>query len=167
MKKIVFYPILFAIDPILLILTGNLMVIPIKQLFPLIFIVPICVAGLFWIVNRWLGDMNRAGFVVFLTTFWFFHYGTFSQFFKFIKIDPNPFRSHWVLLTLWTLLPVLLSSKLIWRKITSPQTITLFLNIFCILITGYSMTRIIIDLVSQILFNPTITQDIQKSIDHS
>jgi len=164
MKKIVFYPILFSIDPILLLLTGNLHLINVNQLFPFILIIPLCATGLFWLLNRWLKDIHHAGFVTFLIIFWFFHYGSIYQFVKLFNTGSIPWRSHWILLPLWTGVLVFLSSRLVWRKITSPQTITLFLNIVCILITVYSIIRISDYVVTRNFFNPIISEDIQKSI---
>jgi hypothetical protein len=167
MKKIVFYPILFSIDPILLLLTGNLSVIPIYKLFPLILIIPLFAAGLFWLLNHWLKDIHHAGFVTFLTLFWFFHYGTIYQFTKFVSPGTIPWKSHVILLTLWTGVLIFLASKLVWRRIGNPQIITQFLNIVCVLITSYSIIRISADAVTRNLYHPKITQNIHESIDLS
>jgi len=157
----VFYPILFSIDPFLLLITGNLSVVPIAQIFPSIIIALFSALFLFWLISKWLKDIHRAGFVTYMVIFWFFHYGIVYSFLKILQITSFPSRLHWFLLPLWTAIPIILSSKMVWRKITSPQTITLFLNIMGIAITGYSILRISMDVISRNISFTNYLQDNQ------
>ena len=54
MKKYVFYPVLFSINPILLLLAVNITTVSISQLFPVILITPLIAIGLMWLLNKWL-----------------------------------------------------------------------------------------------------------------
>jgi hypothetical protein len=99
------------------------------------------------LTNRWLKDIHRVGYIVFLFIFWFFHYGTIRLWANTISIGPTFFGSHWIFFPIWTLAFLVLSSGFLWRKITSPETITLFLNIVCILIITFSIARISLELI--------------------
>jgi hypothetical protein len=158
MKKYVFYPILFSINPILLLLAANISDLPLSQLFPVILISPIVAAGLMWIINKRLKDIHRTGFIIFLATIWFFHYGTVHLWAKGIHIGSTSLGSYWILFPLWTLIFILFSSGLLWRRITSPETITMFLNIVCITLVAFSVVRISIDIAPRYLINPDVPE---------
>ena len=162
MKKHVFYPILFSVNPILLLLAANISDVPISQLFPIILITPICAFGLMWLLNKWLKDIHRAGFIVFLAIFWFFHYGTIHLWANTIRIGSFSLGSHLIFFPLWTVVFLLFSSGWLWRRISSPQTITMFLNIVCILIVGFSIIRISLDVAPRYLTNPDVAQALQS-----
>jgi len=160
MKKFAFYPLLFSLNPILLLLAANISDVPISQLMPVILITPLVAAGLMWIMNKRLKDIHRAGFIVFLITFWFFHYGTVHSWAASVKIGPVSLGSHWIFLPLWTIIFVFFMSKWLWNKITSPETITMFLNLVCIVLVAFSVMRISLDLIPRYTTHPEISKAI-------
>ena len=162
MKKYVLYPLLFSINPILLLLAANISDLPLSQLFPVIVITPLVAAGLLWLLNKWLKNIHRAGFIVFLIILWFFHYGTVHLWANKIHIGPISLGNHWAFFPLWTLIFILFSSGFLWRKITSPETITMFLNLVCIFIIAFSILRISLDLVPRFRTSPDLTQALQS-----
>ena len=163
MKKFAFYPVLFSINPILLLLAANISDVPVGQLFPVIVISPVVAAGLMWLLNRWIKNIHRAGFSVFLLTFWFFHYGTVHLWVNNIHVGSLSLGTYWIFLPIWTLIFIFLSSQLVWSKITSPETITLFLNIICIIIVGFSILRISLDLAPRYTTHPDVAKIIETS----
>ena len=156
LKRIVFYPVLFSIDPILMLLTGNLSSILLHQMFPSIILVLFCALSLFFVVNKKLKDIHRAGFITYMAIFWFFHYGIIYSFTKVLHITSFTSSLHWVLLPVWTAIPIFLSSRMVWKKVSSPQTITLFLNIIGIIITSYSVIRISADFLLRNIYSPCL-----------
>ncbi len=158
MKNPAIYPILFSIDLSLLIIAGNINEIPFHQLFPSILIIPILIFALFLLYRRIFKSNHRAGFVTFMSLFWFFYYGFFYSFSRYLDFAINPLILHLVLLPIWTILPVLLSSGLVWKKISSPQTITSFLTIVSVLIACYTIIRISLDGITRVLYDPAQTQ---------
>ncbi len=161
MRKIIFYPILFSINPMLLLLAANVSDVSISQLFPVIVIAPIGALVLLWLLNKWLKDIHRAGFIVFLTIFWFFHYGTVHLWANAIHIGPVYLGNQWLFLPLWTIIFLFLMSGLLWRKVTSPETITLFLNLACLAIVCFSIIRISLDVIPRYLTRSEVTQAVQ------
>ena len=162
MKKYVFYPILFSINPILLLLAANISDLPLSQLFPVILISPIVAIVSIWLLNKWLNDIHRTGFIIFLATIWFFHYGTIHLWANAIHIGSLPLGTSWILLPLWTLVFVLLASELLWKRVTSPETITLFLNVVCIILVGFSLSRITLDIAPRYFTHTEIPDEIKS-----
>jgi|WetSurSiteA1Bulk_404760.scaffolds.fasta_scaffold17230_2 hypothetical protein len=72
MKIYVFYPILFAINPILLMYFININGIPVSLLFPVIFVTPLIALALMWLLNKYYKDVHRAGIDGYTLMFWFF-----------------------------------------------------------------------------------------------
>jgi hypothetical protein len=162
MKKIVFYPILFSLNPILLLFASNVSDIPISELLPIILITPICAIGLMALLNRWLKDIHRAGFLVFLISLWFFHYGTIRVLADSIQIGTFSLGNHWILFPLWTLAFCFLSSGWLWRKITHPETITFAFNLISSLLIVFCIFRISVDLFPRYFTLPKIQQSIES-----
>ena len=162
MKKYVLYPLLFSVNPILLLLAANISDLPLSQLFPVILITPLVADGLLWLLNMWLKNIHRAGFIVFLTILWFFHYGTVHLWANIIHIGPISLGNHWIFFPLWTLIFILFSSGFLWHKITSPETITMFLNLVCIFVVAFSILRISLDLVPRYLTRQDLSQALQS-----
>jgi hypothetical protein len=162
MKKYVFYPILFSISPILLLLGANISNWSISQLFPIILITPVCSIGLMWILYKWLKDIHRAGFIVFLITFWFFYYTPIRVWANTIHIGSISFGGHLIFFPLWTLVFIIFSSGWLWRRITSPETITMFLNLVSIIVIVFSILRISLDLAPRYLTRPDTNHAIQS-----
>jgi hypothetical protein len=162
MKKYVFYPILFSINPVLLLLAANISDLPLSQLFPVILISPIAATLLLWLVNKWLNDIHRAGLIIFLSTIWFFHYGTVHLWANSIHIGSIPLGTDWIFFPLWTIIFILASSGLLWRRITSPETITLYLNIISIVLVAFSVFRISLDVAPRYLAHPDIPEAIKS-----
>ncbi len=157
MKKVAFYPILFAINPILLLLAGNINDIPISELFPSILISPLVATGLMLLINWRLKNIHRSAFFVFLLEFWFFHYGTIRPYFLNLHVGNISLGDHVVFLPIWSIVFILFGSGLVWRRITSPTTITLFLNIFCIALIIVSLGRNLQQLLPQYLTKPQVS----------
>ncbi|HEX9090761.1 MAG TPA: hypothetical protein VF831_04695, partial [Anaerolineales bacterium] len=161
MKKFTFYPLLFSINPILLLLAANISDVPVSQLFPVILIMPLVAGGLLLLLNKWLKVIHRAGFIVFLITFWFFHYGTIHLWAASIKIGAVSLGSHWIFLPLWTIIFAFFMSTWLWKKITSPETITMFLNLACVVIVVFSILRISLDLIPRFTTHPELSKAIE------
>jgi hypothetical protein len=146
MKKCVFYPILFALNPILLLFSANVSDIPLTKIFPVILIIPLICGGLFFALARMLKDCQHAGFLVFLLEIWFFHYGTVHSMAIPLLRDLVNINIHWLLIPTWSLLFLLLGSNLVWKNVRSPQTITSFLNTLAVVLIVFSVGRIILDI---------------------
>jgi hypothetical protein len=162
MKKFVFYPLLFSVDQILLLFAANLADIPISQIFPVIMILPMVTGILVWLLYEWLKDFHRAGFIIFLTILWFFHYGTVHILASQFLSGKISLEFHWILFPLWTLLFVLLSSDLLWRRVTHPEVITLYMNLTCISIFVVTVFRLTYDLAPRHLNLPKISPSKQS-----
>ena len=162
MKKYVFYPILFGVNPILLVFSANVSDLPLAILFPGMVIVPLLCGGLFALLARITKDTHRSGYVVFLLEIWFFHYGTVH-----LMASPHLSRlveinAHWLLIPIWTLTFLLLGSHLVWKKVTSPQTITSFLNALALTLVIFSAGRIILDVIPRYVNRP-ISSDVAQA----
>jgi len=166
MKKIVFYPVLFSLNPILLLFASNVSDIPISELLPIILITPICAIGLMALLNRWVKDIHRAGFLVFLISLWFFHYGTMRVWADSIQIGKFSLGNHWIIFPLWTLIFCFFSSGWLWRKITSPETITLAFNMITSLIIVFSIFKISADVIPRYSIHPEIQQSISSITEY-
>jgi hypothetical protein len=169
MKKYVFYPILFSINPVLLLLAANISDLPLSQLFPVILISPIAATLLLWLVNKWLKDIHRAGFITFLASVWFFHYGTVHLWANSIHLGSVTLGTSWIFFPLWTLFFILLASGLLWKRVTSSKTITFFLNVVCIILVAFSILRISFDIAPRYLTHPNIPEEMKSltSVPHS
>ncbi len=167
MKNIVFYPMLFALNPILLLYSANVSDIPLSKIFPVIVIIPLICGGLFFILARRLKDLPRAGFVIFLLEIWFFHYGTIHSTATPLLREMVKINIHWLLIPAWSLLFFFLGSNIVWRHIRSPQTITSFLNTLAVLLVIFSTGRVILDIVPRYSDRPLANFVIQALPDHS
>jgi hypothetical protein len=157
MKKIVFYPILFALNPILLLYSANVSDIPLSKIFPVLVIIPLICGGLFFVLAKVLKDLQRAGFVIFLLEIWFFHYGTIhSTAIPFLR-EMIKINIHWLFIPAWSLLFFFLGSNIVWRHIRSPQTITSFLNTLAVILVIFSTGRGILDIVPRYSDRPLAT----------
>jgi hypothetical protein len=165
MKKYVIYPILFSINPILLLYAINFSDVPLSSIFPVIFLAPLLTFGLMWLFNKLFKDMQRTGFVVFLILLWFFYYLLLRVWINEIHIGPISLGIHWIILPLWTLFFLLLSSNWLWKRIKSPETITMFLNIVCIIMIAFSIFRISTNLIPRFFVRADSKQEIQPSIE--
>ena len=161
MKKFVFYPILFSINPILLMYFVNINGIPLSLLFPVIFITPLIALGLMWLLNKYYKDIHRAGFIVFIITLWFFYYIPFRIWVNRFQIGSISLSDHWIIFPIWSLIFLLISSRLIWKRVTSPQTITFFLNLVCVILIAFSIIRISMKLVSRFFVRLDVPEVIQ------
>jgi hypothetical protein len=158
MKKCVFYPILFSTIPILLMYLVNINGLPISLLFPTIFLAALISLGLIWLFFKYNKDVHRSGFVIFILTFWFFYYIPFRVWVSNIDTESISFSSHWIVFPIWSLFFLFISSSWLWKKISSPQTITFFLNIVCIVLISFSIVRISLKLISRYV-QPASIQD--------
>ena len=156
MKKLLspYYPILFATNPILLLLSANISDLAVSQIFPAILILPILAGLLMFGLYRLFNDSHRAAFIVFLGILWFFFYGTVRMFAGAAVIGNVALNQHAIFFTIWTLAFLLMGSGLVWRRVQSPQTITNFLNLVCTLVFVVSVGRIALDLSTRYLNPP-------------
>src|SRR4030043_907984 len=115
MKKIVFYPVLLSINPILLMYLVNINGIPVFLLFPVILITPIIAFGLMWILYKYYKDIHRAGFIVFIITLWFFYYVPIRVWATRFQVGSISLSDHWIIFPIWSLIFLLFSSGLIWK----------------------------------------------------
>ena len=154
MKYNVYYPILFSINPILLLFAVNLNEITISQLFPVVILSPLTAAGLIWLLNKYLNNYHRSGYIIFILSFWFFHYGTVRLYLvNAIYIGNTSIGAHLIFFPIWSMVFILLGSSWLWRRITSPITITRYLNIFCVALICLSLYRITRSLIPQYFIN--------------
>jgi hypothetical protein len=151
MKKFVFYPILFSINPILLLYAVNINDVSLSLLFPIIPILIIAVIASMWMLNKWLKDTHRVGFLLFIFAFWFFYYVPINLWVNNLHILPNFTGYNWIIYAIWYLAFIFLSSRWLWKKITSPETITMVLNYFCVILVSISIFRIARDLIPRYL----------------
>ena len=154
MKNYVFYPILFALNPILLVFSANVSDLPLAILFPGIVIVPLVCGVLFALLTRITNDIHRSGYVIFLLEIWFFHYGTVHLMSLAFLSRMVQINVHWLLIPVWSLTFLFLGSNLVWKKVTSPQTITYFLNALAIILVLFSTGRIILDVIPRYTHRP-------------
>jgi hypothetical protein len=162
MKKYVFYPILFAINPVLLLYAINISDVPASVIFPVILVCPLITLGLMWLINKYIKNIQRTGFIVFLFLLWFFYYVPFRVWVNKIHIGSISIGSHWIILPIWTLFFLFLSSNFLWQRIKSPETITMFLNIACIIMITFSIFRISTNLIPRFLVHQDLTREIQS-----
>src|SRR4030065_1421713 len=148
------YPVLFATNPVLLLLSGNISDFALAQAFPMIFIIPTLAGIAILLYYHLLKDAHRAGFIVFLSIFWFFHFGTIRLVAGSINIAGIQIAQTWFFFIFWTLLFVFLGSSIVWRKVTSPQTITNYRSLVCVIIFLVSIGRMAIDLAPRYFQKP-------------
>lgn len=165
LKKYAFYPVLFGINPILLMYAVNSSDVAPALLFPIILIAPLITIGLLWVINKWLKNIHRAGLVVFVLTLWFYYYIPFKI--GISNLTLGAISSHLFLFPIWLLVLFLPTSSYIWRKINNPEIITLYLNILSIVLIGISIFRISKDLVPQYLSTPENSSLIQSKPDNN
>ena len=168
MKKYVFYPILFLINPILLMYAVNISDISFSQLFPIILITPLLALGLIWILFKLYKDIHRAGFMVFLLTFWFFYYVPVRVGANNIHIGSTSLGSNWIIFPIWCLVFLFLSSGWVWKRIKSPETITFFLNTLSIILVSFSIIHISRHIIPRYITHTEVIHDIltnSESID--
>ena len=159
MKKYVFYPILFSINPILLMFAVNISDLSVTQLFPIILITPLLALGLVWLFYKIFKDIHRAGFIVFLLIFWFYYYVPVRLAANTFKIGSILFGSIWIYFPIWCLLFLFLSSGWIWKRIKSPETITMFLNTLSIILISLSIFRISTELIPRYNTRKEVSQN--------
>jgi hypothetical protein len=114
-----------------------------------------------WLINKYIKDIQRTGFIVFLFLLWFFYYLPLRVWIDKIHIGPISFGMHWIMLPLWTLFFLFLSSNWLWKRIKSPETITMFLNIVCIIMVSFSIFRISTNLIPRYFVHADKKQEIQ------
>jgi len=148
------YPVLFATNPVLLLLSGNISDFALAQAFPMIFIIPTLAGIAILLYYHLLKDAHRAGFIVFLSIFWFFHFGTIRLVAGSINIAGIQIAQTWFFFIIWTLLFGFLGSSIVWHKVTSPQTITNYLSLVCVIIFLVSIGRMAIDLAPRYFQKP-------------
>ena len=154
MKKLAFYPLLFALNPILLVFSANVSDLPLAILFPGVVIIPLVCGLLFALTASVTKNVHRSAYVAFLAEIWFFHYGTVH-----LMAQPSLSRwvdinAHWLLIPVWSLIFLFLGSSLVWKKVTSPQTITAFLNVLALSLVIFSTGRIILDVIPRYTNRP-------------
>jgi hypothetical protein len=165
MKKYVFYPILFSINPILLLYAINLSDVPLSSIFPVIFFAPLLTTGSMWLVNKYIKAIHRTGFIVFLFLLWFFYYLPFRVWINKIQSGSISFGNHLIVLLLWTLFFIILASNRLWKRIKSPETITMFLNIVCIIMVCFSIFRISTNLIPRYIVYLDKKREIQPNAE--
>ena len=161
MKKYVFYPILFSINPVLLLYAVNSSNVPLSLLFPIVPFILIAILGIMWLLNKWLKDIHRVGFIVFVFSFWFFYFVPIKIWVTNLEIVPKSSASDWIIFAIWCAVFLLFSSRLLWRKVSSPETITMFLNYFCMILISVSVVRISIDLIPRYLYRVDVSSIVQ------
>lgn len=166
-KYPIIYPILFALNPILLPLSANISDISINEAFPLIIILPIIAISLMALGKKVLKDPNRSGYITFILFIWFFHYNNFKDIIISYLESGTPPNIHLILFPIWTILFIFLISHIIWRRISNPNRLTLLLNLAIGTIVLFSIVRIGIDLIPRYRHPSYITKNIFNDIDHS
>jgi hypothetical protein len=164
MKKLVFYPILFSINPILLLYSVNINNISPTQLSPGIFISALVALLLLFLVNLIIKDIHRAGFIVFILALWFYYYMTFQGWVSNVHIGSISIGLHWITLAIWSSVLSFMISKWFWRRITQPEYITLYLNLVCIVLVTFSIIRISMDLVPMYFYKQAVNNETQSTI---
>lgn len=148
------YPILFAANPVLLLLSSNISDLPATQaVLPLLLLCGL--SGLLMLgLYRLFKDSHRAAFVTFLAVFWFFFYGTVYRVIGAVLSAQSPTLQHIIFFPIWSLAFLFMGSGILWRRIQSPVTITNFLNLICAIVFVISVGRIAIDLAPRYLSQP-------------
>ncbi len=164
MKKLVFYPIIFSINPILLLYQVNISNMAYSQLSPIIFIAPLAVLLLLIGLNRILHNSHRAGFVLFTVSMWFFYYVPIRELVRRIHIGQFTITSDWVILPIWTVIFAFLVSNWLWSRVTKPEIITLYLNIVSIVAVFFSISQIATNLIPMYLSKPPAGSGNQSSL---
>ncbi len=145
-KALIIYPILFALNPILLPLSANISDVSLDQLFPMILLLPTFAFVIMVKLNKILGDSHRAGYTTFILIIWFFHYNNFKDLMITSGVLVKQLENHLFLLPLWTGFFLLLASSMIWKKIKEPTRITHLLNLAIGSVIIFSIIRISIDI---------------------
>ncbi len=161
MKKLVLYPILFSVNPLLLLYVVNVSNLAFYQLSPLIFIAPLVALLLLLAINRLVKDGHRAGFIVFILALWFFYYVPVRIWVSNIHIGQLAIGSNWVILPAWSIIFLFIGSTWLWKRITHPETITLYLNLVCIVLVSFSLVRITLNLIPMYFIKPAVRQENQ------
>mgnify|MGYP001027009528 FL=1 len=170
MRKTIFYPVLFAINPILLLFSANVSDIPLSEIFPSIAITPLICGGLYWLLTGLVKNNHRAGLITLLIEIWFFHYGTLLQVLPSLKVGATAISSHWFLLPVWSFLFTLLGSSWIWKRVRRPDVITNFLNILSVVLVMFSAGKVVLDVIpryTQRPINNELLRDLPESIPPS
>jgi hypothetical protein len=170
MKKTIFYPVLFAVNPVLLLFSANVSDIPLSEIFPSIVITPLICGGLYWLLTGMVKNTHRAGLITLLIEIWFFHYGTVLQVLPSLKVGTTAISSHWFLLPMWSLLFALLGSSWIWKRVRRPDMITNFLNILSVVLVMFSAGRVALDVIPRYTQRPIkkeLLRDLPESIPPS
>lgn len=138
----IFYPLLFAANEILTLAAPNLANVPLNEAWLLILVMLTAILLLIIALRAWLKNWHRAGLLALLVVFWFGHYGLFfNMALPLLKQTPS-LHLHILAVIAWTLPFALLGSPWIWRKVTSPHTITTYLNLLMFILLGISIYNI-------------------------
>lgn len=159
----IIYPVLFAVNSILLLFSANVSDIALGELIPSIVIIPLLCGGLYWLLARIVKNYHRAGFLTFLIEIWFFHYGTVHQMLHPHLTGGAASASHWYLLPLWSLLFACLGSCWLWKRIHHPDAITNFLTFLSALLVLFSVGRIALDVIPRYL-KSTVNEELIQAL---
>ena len=142
LESIYIYPILFPANIVLTVAAANLVNLSYAEIAQTTLIVCIVVGLIFFLLHRLIHDGHRAGFLVFLGTLWVTYFGVIVTLMKTYFGLPMNITQQLILLLLWSALIVFIGSPWVWRHVRKPGAITAYLNIFSIILIGFSLFRI-------------------------
>jgi len=141
MKKLVFYPFLFTVFPILELFFKASSEIPFIETLRILIAAPIVTGLGMLLVYWWSRDWERAGFVVTIFLFIFFYYGSFYYVAWNLTFFGVRIGKHEILFPLWTMMLFILGSRWAWDRLQAGSLITKFLNITVTVTLLFSVGR--------------------------
>jgi hypothetical protein len=151
---LVFHPFIFAIYPVLELYFKVSSSASFSEVWRSFFVILLVLVICLLLVNRWLKDWDRTGFIVSLTIFGLLYYGgVYVSAWELGWVGHGILR-HELLLPLWFGLLSVLGSRWVWKKFSNPKIITIMLNLMASVAILLSTTRYIIRKVSAGSVNP-------------
>lgn len=159
--KMVFYPFLFLLYPVLFLYTHNIREVPFQQIF-LPFGASIAVAIILnFLIGRFVKEKHKRGFLLFLFLILFFYYGDFYHFFNrlisFLHLTKaSHFVTIYLFLSLWVIIIYFVSKS---RK--SYRKLTVILNISVIFLIIFNIYQIAAFLSKDVETSGRLNHDLQ------
>jgi hypothetical protein len=143
LEKIVYYPVLFAINDILLLAGPNMARVKLTDTAAPILVWGGVAAGLLILWSLLFKNRHRGGLVTLIALLWFGKYGLLAQ-----TLDALPWlemavAQHLVLMVMWSAFWGLLISPWLWEKIKKPSTLTVYFNFLMPILVVFSFSRIV------------------------
>jgi len=148
LRRLPFYPILFALFPILSIAAHNIQEIAVDASYRSLLFSLLMSLAVFISLQVLLGDWARAGLVTLIFLLCFFTYGQVYDKLQAISVFAKSFFRHRILLPAYGVLAVCLT-WLALKKVKQPAALTFWLNIFSIYLLIYPLFGITSNIYQQ------------------